>query len=113
MTAPATLPLDEPGGVTLDTTGFGRVELRPRTTRITWLVTGLAVAVSTNAKEPECSVWLSTKASLQGSTFTGSSDQIGLALTVRGGFLIVEWSGGDPGATATCTVSGSQTLTRG
>jgi len=113
MSAPAVLPLEEFGRTTLNAAGVGRVEIRPLTLRQTWLITGLAVSVSTDVSEPTCSVWASSKAVLLGSTATGSMDQLGLAYTLRGGFLIVEWAGGDPGATALATVYGTMTLSRG
>jgi hypothetical protein len=112
MPAPVPLPLDEHGSVTLDAAGNGTVRLRPRSTRETWVVDGAAVTVSSNTLEPVCNVYNSSLAFKLGGTFTGSQDQIGLNLTVRGGFIMAVWTGGDPGATATINITGQRIMTR-
>lgn len=115
MAEPARYPLDEFGSVTLDANGNGTVRLAPRSTRETWVVDGAAVsAVSSVAQpaEPQCNVYNSTLASKLGGTFTGSQDQIGLNVTVRGGFIMAVWTGGQPGALATLNLTGERIMTR-
>jgi hypothetical protein len=112
MTGPATLPLDEAATVTLDANGNGQVSLGPLSSRVTWVVLGAAVRVSTAVKEPICDVYNSSKGNLLGGTFTGSNDQIGLQVTLRGGRILAIWQGGDAGAVATLSITGTQTTTR-
>jgi hypothetical protein len=115
MPEPVRYPLDETGHVTLDALGNGTVRLQPRSSRETWVVDGAAVSqVSAVAipAEPECNVYNSTLASKLGGTFTGSQDQIGLNVTVRGGFIMAVWTGGEPGAQCTLNLTGQRIMTR-
>lgn len=96
--------LDEVGQVTLDASGNGTVELSPTSSRIAWWVTLAAVSVSSNTREPVCSIYHNSK--LLGATYTGSNDQIGPDIMVRNGKLRAVWTGGDAGATAQLSLNG-------
>lgn len=103
----ATLVLDVTAQVTLDATGFGRVRLGPTSTRQTWQVNLAAVKTSTNVLEPTANLYLNSKASSLGGTYTGSNDSTALDVVVRNGFILCEWTGGDAGALATLNLHGA------
>jgi hypothetical protein len=118
---------DETATVTLDGSGNGAVSITPgapspgggvgvgRNSGLTWDVVGVAVSVSTNAKESQCAVYLSygimdaSHASFQGQTATGSTgDTDTLTATIKpGDWITAKWTGGDPGAIATMRVLGT------
>ena len=105
MTGP--LVLDESLSVVLDANGHGIVRLGPSSTRATWHVTLAVVRVSSNTLEPTANLYQNSKATSLGGTYTGSNDQTSLDVLVRNGYIICEWSGGDPGAVATLYLNGS------
>lgn len=103
----ADLVLDVQGKTTLNASGAGTVTLSPSSTRQTWHVTNAAVTVSTNNSEPTATLYASSRASKLAGTATGSNDSTTLDVTLRGGTIICDWAGGDPGATATLSLQGS------
>jgi len=115
MTDAPRFPLDERASVTLDASGNGTVRLGPRSLRETWIVDGCATTQTSSVAipaEPAFNLFNSSLASKLGGTFTGSQDQIGLNVTLRGGFLIGKWTGGEPGALAEMNVTGQRIMTR-
>ena len=100
-------PLDVSLSVRLNASGNGTVKLGPTSANQTWNVTNAAVSVSTNTLEPTAVLYLNSKASKLAGTYTGSNDSTGLDETLRNGFIICEWTGGDPGAIATLSLQGS------
>ena len=118
---------DETASVILDGSGNGQVSITPgapskgggvgvgRNSGLTWDVTGVAVSVTTQVKESQCSVYLSygildaSSASFQGQTATGSTgDTDTLTATIRpGDWITAKWTGGDAGAVATMRILGT------
>lgn len=113
MTAPVAIPLDEAVSVILDAAGNGMASIGPASTRAVWTITGAATSTSTNVKEAVFDLFQNSKASKLGGTYTGSNDQIGFAggtVVLRHGRLLGYWTGGDPGALATLSLTGSITI---
>lgn len=106
MVGPA-LQLDVAQSVVLNASGNGSVKLGPTSTRAVWHVTNAAVTVSSNTLEPQAILYQNTKASKLAGTNTGSNDSTNLDVWVRNGFILCEWTGGDPGATATLFLYGT------
>lgn len=115
---------------TLDGEGNGIVAVGPQGIGAVWVPTQVAVSTSTSASTPagqlylgpllpvsNLSALLASPAAVGalGGTSTADSDSIGLlgsGLQVpQGQALIFVWAGGDVGATATMTVTGSQQVT--
>lgn len=103
----STLPLDVVGKVVLDASGAGTVQLGPSSRLQNWHVTSASVQVSSNTLEPIALLYNSTRGSKIGGTYTGSNDTTDLDITIRNGFIICDWTGGDAGATAFLYISGS------
>lgn len=103
----STLPLDVVGKTTLSAAGSGTVTLGPSSRLQNWHVTSASVQVSTNTLEPTAILYNSNRGSKIGGTYTGSNDTTDLDITIRNGFIICDWSGGDAGATAFLYLSGS------
>jgi hypothetical protein len=104
----AELPLDEAASVVLNAAGNGSVKLGPRSSRITWNVTAASVRASSNVLEPTAILYQNSIGSQIAGTYTGSNDSTDLDITVRNGFILCVWSGGDAGARATLYLQGSQ-----
>lgn len=102
----AKLVLDVAQSVRLNASGNGSVRLGPTSTRQTWQVNLAAVHVDTNVLEPIANLYLNSRASSLGGTYTGSQDQTALDVVVRNGFILCEWTGGDAGALATLNLHG-------
>lgn len=101
------LVLDVQARVTLNAAGAGTIKLGPTSTRQTWHVTNAAVSVSSATNEPTATLYMSSRASQLGGTNTGSNDSTDLDVTLRGGYIICDWAGGDAGAIATLSLQGS------
>lgn len=108
MGSPTALPLDEYANVTLNASGAGQVTFSTPSGRVTWVVEGVSVSVSSNTNEPTAVLYHNGLAGMIAGTSTGSNDSIGgLNLTVRNGFLMIQWLGGDAGAIASAHLTGS------
>jgi hypothetical protein len=115
---PVRYPLEAVGGTNLDAAGNGSITLRPTSSRETWVVDGAAVTALPVApatavvSEPTCNVFNTSIGNKLGGTYTGSNDQIGLSVTIRGGSILAQWTGGDPGARVELSLTGYRTMTR-
>jgi hypothetical protein len=110
-----TLPLNAKAYVTLDSHGNGTAEVGPLSFGEQWSGLTVAVKVATNAAEATCSVYAGAAATagyFTGATTWGSTGDSTTNLgTVRvGGNVFAVWQGGDPGALATMTVTGTKTV---
>lgn len=103
----ADLVLDVVAQTTLNASGAGSVKLGPTSARQTWNVTNAAVAVSSDNSEPTATLYLNTQASKLAGTATGSNDSTALDVTLRNGYILCVWTGGDAGAIATLSLQGS------
>lgn len=113
---------------TLDANGDGLAVCGPSGLGNVWVPAQVAVSTTTNVSTPIAFLFLGPLlplAALQalmntaqvtqlGGTSNGSNDSIGLTGAVQvpqGQALIVQWQGGDPGATGIMSVSGNQSAT--
>lgn len=100
--------LDTNGSVTLDALGNGNVRLAPRGEK--WEINRIFVACSTRNKEAQCRIYINHIAPLNSidGTYSGSSGDTSDTqhYLEDGQALYVAWTGGDPNAVATVTVSG-------
>lgn len=120
--------LQASNSVTLDGSGNGVAVCGPTGLGNVWVPIQVAVSTSTNVSTPIANLYLgpllppmSLKVLLKtsqvtnlGGTATANNDSIGFVsnLTVpQGQALIVQWAGGDAGATATMVVTGTQIAT--
>jgi hypothetical protein len=109
------LPVMKTAQVTLNAAGAGKVTLSPGMYGVTWHLTQASVRTIQSVITKEAKAQLeSFPYSLPG-TFSGSSgDTTGLDLTLSASQQIsCTWSGGDPGAVATLSISGTQTIEGG
>ena len=107
------LPLNAKAYTTLDGNGNGTAEIGPLSSGEIWENLTVAVKVATNANEATCSVYAGAAATpgyFAGATTWGSTGDSTTNLgTVRvGGSVFAVWEGGDPGAKATMTVTGTR-----
>jgi hypothetical protein len=105
---PAPAPLSETYTTTLDSSGNGSVVFGPTRQRQKWIPPlTVAVSTSTSVKMPTAQLFLGNQP--QGGTYTGAQDADDLpALTLYAGQqLKVVWSGGDAGAIASATITGT------
>lgn len=98
--------------VVLGAGGAGRVQFGPARPNTRWVISRIAVTVSSNALEPEARVYRGSVAAgnMLTGTFSGSNDSDdGLQETLYpSDSLMVEWTGGDVGATATAAFYGEE-----
>lgn len=115
MTTPATLPLTETLQVTLDGSGNGTVQFRPRGE--TWYPDVISVKVATNTSEAQCRVYAGPAATdayfidgtQSGSTGDSTDRLSGYQISAhQTPYVFAVWSGGDAGAVATAILSGSK-----
>lgn len=103
-----TSPLLETISTRLDGSGNGTVSIGPNRARQKW-TPPLTVAVSVTPAVSIPIARITMGSQNLGSTYTGSDDADDLPATtvLPGQKLTVTWSGGDAGAVATATVSGT------
>ncbi|MGH3121721.1 MAG: hypothetical protein ACRDND_11955 [Streptosporangiaceae bacterium] len=115
MSTPAG-PLQESGWVTLDASGNGTLKMVPYGGAVAWLPSVLSVKASSNTAEASCRNYIGpapadqwfVDGTLSGSTGDSTDAVAGRQVDTHGNSLWAVWEGGDPGATATMTVSGTQ-----
>lgn len=103
--------------VTLDASGDGTAKIGPLSARETWYPANVHVSVATNTNEATCSIYVGTSviaANFRDGTFSGSSgdatDRVSADVVRSGASVWAVWSGGDPGAVATLTVTGEREI---
>jgi hypothetical protein len=111
----------------LDASGNGLAVCGPTGIGNIWTPSQVAVSTTTSTSTPEAFLYLgpllplsalralmaTTQVTLLGGTSNGANDSIGLVgvQVPQGQALIVQWAGGDPGATGIMSVSGNQIAT--
>lgn len=106
-------PLNTSGSVTLNASGTGTVTLAPGM-GLRWALTVAAVSTSTSVKVPQCNIYMGgspTPDNLVDGTFSGNLDSTGrvdgLPL-MNGQKVMAVWTGGDVGAKATLSITGTE-----
>jgi hypothetical protein len=111
-----TVPLAETTSIVLDGSGNGTAHLGPRGMGTVWLPQVVSIKTSTAVKSPTCKVYAGASATddnFVDGTYTGAqnaTDNIGGQRIYPGFQIWAVWTGGDAGATATLSVSGSKEL---
>jgi len=109
------LPLNVKAYAVLDGSGNGTAEIGPLSPGEVWSGMTVSVKVAANAKEATCSIYSGAAATpayfADATTWGSTGDSTGNVRDVRvGGSVFAVWSGGDAGAQATMTVSGTKTV---
>lgn len=109
------LPLNVKAYTTLDGNGNGTASIGPLSFGEIWENLTVAVKAATNTNEATCSVYAGAAATsgyFAGATTWGSTGDSTTNLgSVRvGGNVFAVWKGGDPGAQATMTVTGTRSV---
>jgi hypothetical protein len=102
--------LDTGGSTILDANGNGTVTLAPSNSHEDWTINNTVVQVSSNVNEPQCRTYVGapTTNNIQDTTYTGSNDSSDTVIQVSAGtYFTVVWSGGDVGARASVSISGT------
>jgi len=107
------LPLNAKAYVILDGDGNGTASIGPQSPGEQWLDLLASVRVATSTNEAICSTYAGAAATpgyFAGATTWGSTgDSTSNMPTVQvGGNVFAVWTGGDPGAQATLTVTGTR-----
>lgn len=109
------VPLNETVSVRLDGAGAGTAKVGPISAREVWHPAAAAVKVSTIENEAQCLIYVGDSATQQNfvdGTYSGSSgdasDRMAATIVRVGWYVWATWTGGDPGATATLTVTGTK-----
>lgn len=108
-----TLPLNAKGYITLDGSGNGTASVGPLSPGEVWTGLKVSVKAATNVKEATCSTYAGA-APTQGyfcdaTTWGSTGDATTNVPDVRvGGNVFAVWKGGDAGAQATVTVTGTR-----
>lgn len=109
------VPLNESATVTLSGSGAGTAKVGPISARESWAPSNVHVSASSNTNEAQCSIYVGdapTQRNFVDGTFSGSSgdssDRAGATSVKVGQYVWAVWTGGDVGATATLTVTGTK-----
>ncbi len=100
---------------TLDGSGNGTASIGPLSPGEQWSDLTVSVSVATNAKEATCRIYGGAAATpgyfADGTTWGSTGDSTTNLGTVQvGGNVFAVWTGGDPGAKATMTVTGTKAV---
>lgn len=104
------------GTVVLDGSGNGTVKLGPIGPREKWFPTSAGVSASSHVAEAACTLYVGDapiRGNFRDATLSGSTGDSSGRCTgpiPLGWFVWAVWTGGDPGAVATLTVTGSKTI---
>ena len=112
---PRQFPLTVTATVTLNGSGAGTASTGPQFPRESWDVAVASVGAATNAAEATCKIYAGPPAAplfIDGTTWgsTGDSTSNFSAPVYLGSAVIATWTGGDPGAIATLTVTGTRRI---
>ena len=107
-------PLTETNSGTLNASGNATVKLGPIGGSVVWTPSSVSVICSSNVTESNCKVYAGPSATAQyfkdltvdGST-GDATDRCNLPIPY-GSYVWAVWTGGDPGATCTVNVDGTQ-----
>jgi hypothetical protein len=109
-----TLPLSEAAFVTLDASGNGTARVGPNAHGVVWKPSRVAIKTSSAVLSPVCQLFIGNTATSENfidGTFTGQQNAtdsvVGQELRLRQ-YVWAVWTGGDVGAQATLTVTGSK-----
>lgn len=111
-----TVPLLEAGYVTLNGSGNGTARVGPAAPGVVWRLAVASVRTSTAVLSPQCRVYVGSDTSdgnFKDGTYTGQQNGTDLVIgqEVRlGQYVWAVWTGGDVGAQATLTVSGTKDI---
>lgn len=110
-----TLPLNVKAYATLSGAGAGTASIGPLSPGEQWSDLTVSVSVATNTAEATCRTYAGAAATpgyfCDGTTWGSTGDSTTNVGTVRvGGNVFAVWSGGDAGAKATMTISGTRTV---
>jgi hypothetical protein len=97
--------------ITLDENGNGTVQLGPGLPGVVWNLVQAACATTSTENEPIFNLYVgdAQPSNFLGGTFSGNNDCTDLNQTLYSGqYLTGQWTGGDPGATGTMTLFGTQ-----
>ena len=109
------VPLQVSASVVLDGSGNGSVQLGPQIAGTSWqpAAAGVLVAPVSSAVVSQFKLYLGQPQpqNFLGGSYTGDNNSAGLSVTLYPGQVITGvWTGGNPGATATLTLSGTQSI---
>lgn len=101
--------------VTLDGSGNGTASIGPLSPGEQWSDLTVSVSVASNVAEATCRIYAGAAATpgyfADGTTWGSTGDSTTNLGTVQvGGGVFAAWTGGDPGAKATMTVTGTRTV---
>lgn len=107
------LPLNAKAYVTLDGNGNGTAYTGPLSPGEVWSGLTVSVSVATNVNEATCSIYGGAAATpgyfADATTWGSTGDSTTNVGTIRvGGNVFAVWTGGDPGARATVTITGTR-----
>lgn len=118
MTAPITAVLNRTVQVQLDANGNGTARIGPASAREYWYEMNAHVQVSSDNNEAVCNIYVGDAAqqrNFRDATASGSlgdsTDRISNDRITVGSYVWAVWTGGDPKAYATLSISGSIDLT--
>jgi hypothetical protein len=107
-----TLNLNQNANVTLDQYGNGTVQAGPQIPGVTWTVTLAACTTASVVNTPVFNLYLGDPIPQNnlGGTYSGNNDEYTplSAVLPNGQYMTGQWTGGDPGALATMTLTGTQ-----
>jgi hypothetical protein len=109
-----TLSLSVTVSVILDGSGNGTAQIGPTTTNEVWSPSVASVSVATNVNEAQCRIYagnaLSAGYFVDGTTWGSSGDSTSnfASQVYPGQSVFARWTGGDAGARATLTITGTR-----
>ena len=109
------VPLTVSASVVLDGSGGGQVQLGPVVAGVSWQVTaeGVLVQPASSTVVSQFKLYLGgpQPGNFLGGTYTGDNNSASIAATLHPGQVLTGvWSGGNPGATATMALTGTQDI---
>ena len=111
-----TLPLSESASVTLNASGNGTARVGPNAHGVVWKPSRIAVKVSSQTLSPTCQLFVGSSATSENfidGTYSGAQNATDSAVGQElrlGQYVWAVWTGGDVGAQATLTLTGSKDL---